>query len=102
MKKTAEIEIQRTNISARQFYTYCKKRLAEKVGIDIECWAEYEDWANPRETFSITSNHEDWDEPKREIVKIQPYEMQEYLQGVYNFIMEWNEGVGYLYHAELG
>lgn len=101
MAKVNEIEVQRTNISAKQFYTYCKKRLAEKLNCDIESWTDYEQWIAPRYKYDLVNNHEDWDEPKREILKIQPYEIHEYLQGAYNFILEWNDGIGYMYHVEI-
>lgn len=100
MTKTREVEIMRTNISARQFYTYCKKRLAEKIGDDIENWTEFEEWVSPKYPCNIYNKHEDWEKPQREILKIQSYEIQEYLQGAYNFILEWNDGIGYMYHVE--
>ena len=40
--KIYEIEIQRTNISPKQFFTYCKNQMLKK-GIDLEIWIdEYE------------------------------------------------------------
>ena len=102
MKKHREVEAHRTNISAKQFYTYCKKRLAEKANVDIEMWTEYEEWVKPTYEYDIKNNHEDWTEPKREILIVRPYENQWYLEGSYNFILEWDDGIGYMYHVEFG
>ena len=57
-------------------------------------------------TNNSYDKHLDWDDPKTEICKIQPYEMQFYLEGSYNFIMEfqfWDDktGNGYLWMVEL-
>ena len=40
-----EIEIQRTNIPPKQFFTYCKKQ-SEKHGLDLESWLDFENWSN--------------------------------------------------------
>lgn len=101
MKQVKELEIQRTGISAKQFYTYCKKKYAEKVNDDLENWTTFSEWVNPSYSYDISNNHEDWDEPKKEILKIQPYEIHEFLQDAYNFILEWNDNIGYMYHVEI-
>ena len=105
MKKMYEIECQRSNITPKAFFEYCRKQ-AVKKGIDIEMWMSYEDWArpiNPEE--SHTNEHKDWDNPLRETIKRMPYDTQYYLQNGYNFIMEFQfdtdtKGFGYLYMME--
>lgn len=104
MKLLYEHEIQRSNISPKQFFTYCKNQL-EKKGINIENWVEYEDWISPIFTYDSMSKHEDWEEPETEICKTKPYEWQLFLQKAYNFILEFdfwdeNKGFGYLYIKE--
>ena len=104
-KKIYEIEIQRTNISPRQFFTYCKNQ-AEKKGTDLRMYIdEFELWENPIDPCNDTWTHDDWDEPQREICKIQSFDYHLYLQNSYNFIMEFEfdtetKGHGYLYIVE--
>lgn len=43
IKKLYECEIQRNNISPKQFFAYCKNQLKNK-GVDIENWVEFENW----------------------------------------------------------
>lgn len=105
MNKLYECEIQRSNIAPKQFFTYCKNQLKNK-GIDIEIWADFEEWKSPITPCNSTSNHEDWEEPQKEICKLQSYNWQLFLQNAYNFIMEFdfwddNKGFGYLYIIEL-
>lgn len=103
--KLYEIECQRTNVTPKAFFEYCRNQ-ADKKGIDIEIWINYEDWINPsyKEEYHI-NNHEDWEEPKREVIKSMPYDMQMYMQNSYNIIMEFQfdtetKGYGYLYMVE--
>lgn len=103
-KKLYKIEIQRGNITPRQFFTYCKRQLEHK-GLDIENWAGFENWSNPISPCNDTDDHKDWDEPQKEICKLRPYDYQLFLAGAYNFIMEfdfWDDtkGFGYLFMVE--
>ncbi len=105
MKKIYEIECQRSNVTPKEFFRYCKKQLAAK-NVEIEIWVEnYEDWANPMTNCHLENNHEDWEIPCKEICAYKPLEMQLFLANAYNFIMEfdfWDEkkGSGYLYAVE--
>ncbi len=104
MTKLYEHEIQRSNITPKQFFTYCKNQLSKK-GIDIETWVEFENWENPTTPCNSTSKHEDWEEPQTEVCKLQPYDWQLFLQNAYNLIIEfdfWDDkkGFGYLYIKE--
>ena len=92
-----EFEANRTNISPKQFYTYCRKRMLEKTGHSITEWLDhYDNWANP----IMPSNEVDWTSPCKEICKTMPYEWHLFLAGSYNFIMEWADGRGYMYVIE--
>ena len=105
MKKMYEIECQRTNVTPKAFFEYCRKQAAKK-GIDIEIWICYEDWVSPINKEELhTNEHKDWDNPLREKIKMMPYDTQYYLQNSYNFIMEFQfdtatKGYGYLYMTE--
>lgn len=99
MKIMYEVECNRNNISPRQFFTYCKRQFAKK-GYDLESWTYYEDWEKPIQESDNKWKHEDWDVPALEICKTKPYDIQFYLQGAYNFIMEWFDGHGYMYAIE--
>ena len=104
MKKLYEYEIQRTNITPKQFFTYCKNQLKKK-NFDIENRVGFDDWESPFAPYESTCNHEDWEEPQKEICKTKPYEWQLFLQNAYNFIMEFdfydeNKGFGYFYIIE--
>ena len=105
MKKLYECEIQRTNITPKQFFTYCKNQLRKK-GIDLESWVdEFENWENPSTPCNDTCKHEDWEEPQMEVCRLLPCDWQLFLQNTYNFIMEFdfwdnNTGNGYLYVIE--
>ena len=99
-----EIEVQRSNITPKAFFNYCKKAF-EKNGQDIENWIDYEDWINPTNPYDTYSNHEDWDEPAYEVYKSKPYEFQLFLSRNYNLIIEfdfWDDkkGFGYMYAIE--
>lgn len=107
-KKLYEVECNRTNISPRQFFTYCKKRFEEKTGQRLDMWIDsFEDWENP-----IQKNNQEYinpwprwdgdeDGPAKEIIKTMPFDWQLFLAGSYNFIMEWFDGHGYMYVVEL-
>jgi hypothetical protein len=105
MKILYEIECQRTGITPKSFFSYCKAQAAKK-GVDIETWANYEDWTNEAiRNERSESNHSDWDEPKREICQAMPYDWQLYLERAYNFILEFQfddekTGYGYMYLVE--
>ena len=101
MKTMYEVECQRTNITPKAFFEYCRKQMAKK-GFDIECWADFEHWSNPIEK---TPYHTNKTEESTEIIKIMPYDLQYYLSKAYNFIMEFQfdtdtKGCGYMYATE--
>lgn len=105
MKKIYEIECQRTNVTPKEFFEYCRKQAAKK-GLDIECWTDFEHWSNPivKEEYH-TTEHNNEEETLRETIKIMPYDLQYYFQKAYNFIMEFQfdtdtKGCGYLYMME--
>ena len=95
-----ECECNRTNISPKQFYSYCRKKLMEKAGVKITDWVYFEDWGAPIQQYYRTSKHEDWDEPAYEISRVMPFDYHLYLEGAYNFIMQWDDGHGYMYVIE--
>lgn len=53
MTKLYEHEIERTNITPKQFFTYCKKQL-EKKGINLEDWVDFESWVD---SFPLVTAH---------------------------------------------
>lgn len=105
MKTMYEVEVDRTNISPKAFFNYCAKQM-KKHGADMECWADYDSWADEnQQTYRNVWLHEDWDEPCKEILSSAPYQMQLFLSGAYNFILEFEfdsdkKGTGYLYAVE--
>ena len=106
MKTLYQIECQRTNVTPKQFFEYCKKQ-AEKQKANIEDWTTFEDWANEKQNSPYrTEKHLDWDKPRTEANKNMPYDMQMYLQGAYNFILEFEfddekRGHGYMFMMEI-
>lgn len=98
MERVAEAN--RTNISPRQFYTYARK-VAMKKGLDLEAYVDYEYWVKPYQCCNDRCKHEDWEHPLLEICKIQPYDYHLYLEGSYNFILEWDDGHGYMFMREI-
>ncbi len=104
-EKKYDIEIERNNVTPRQFFTYCRNQM-QKKGLDIETWVDYEEWINPTvQEKAHINKHSDWDEPLTENVKIMPYDIHLYLQNTYNFMMEFEfdddkVGHGYLYATE--
>lgn len=105
MKTLYQVECDRTNISPKAFFTYCAKAM-KKHGGDIENWVEFENWADENQnTYRNVCLHEDWDEPCKEILFGAPYQMQMFLSGAYNFILEFEfdtdkKGTGYFYAVE--
>lgn len=106
MEKLYEVEIERNNVTPRQFFSYCKRKMIGK-GADITAWVDsYETWANPTAPEeSHTNSHENCDVPLIETIKYMPYDMHLYLQNNYNFIMEFEfdedkTGHGYMYCVE--
>ena len=96
-----EVEIQRTNIDPRQFYDYCKKR-AEKKGINIEGYAEYDWWTDGCYKDEYHATNHDWG---KEAYKKMPFEVVMYLKNIeqnfmWQFILEWDDGTGYCYIKE--
>ncbi|MCD8214405.1 MAG: hypothetical protein LUC97_01970 [Clostridiales bacterium] len=102
MKKTMyECECERNNISPRQFFSYCKRKLKEK-GCDIEIWASYEDWIDEENEYSRMAHY---DEGRNSICTQRAYEWQIYSSQEYNFILEFEfdddkRGHGYMYAVE--
>ena len=107
MKKMYEIEIQRSNITPKQFFTYCKAQMEKRIGIDLDNWIEsYEQWSGENSIeCDSTWDHDDWEVPVREICKMKSFDVQYFLEKAYNFIMEFqfdteNKGFGYMYAVE--
>ena len=99
-----EKEFQRSNITPRQFYNYCKKQM-EKYGYAEWLPDSYNDWANPLMSCKFTVNHNDWEQPLMETCRQQPYNFQLFLSKSYNFIMSFDfvtesKGFGYFYLKE--
>ena len=100
-----EVECQRTNVTPKAFFEYCRKQLAKKC-VDIECWTDFEYWNEPLETSPMhTIEHENENGTFKELIKNMPRDLQYYLQKSYNFIMEFEfdtetKGHGYMYAIE--
>ena len=105
MKKMYEVECQRTNVTPKAFFEYCRKQLLKK-GLEIESWSDFEYWSNPIEQSEYHTNvYKNEDETIREIIKVMPYDLQYYLRNAYNFIIEFQfetetKGYGYMYAME--
>ena len=108
-KKLYEVEIQRNNITPKQFFTYCKNQIIKRTGEDImSVWCEsYESWAGQDGTpeYDCEWNHDDWDIPVKEICREKAFDWRLFLGKAYNFIMEFQfddekKGFGYLYAVE--
>lgn len=95
-----EIETQRTNISPKQFFSHCRRTYEKKTGGKYFWIDSFDLWDNPPIRTNSRNKHEDWDNPQLEICKVLPLEYQYYLEGEYNFIMEWFDGHGYMYLVE--
>lgn len=109
MKKRYEVEMMRRNVTPKEFYSYCQREFSRRTGGQdgLGNWLDdYSTWSNPTIQGNTRSNHEDWAEPKLEICKVMPFDFHQYLDGSYNFIMEftfWDDkvGFGYLYAYEM-
>ena len=103
--KRYEVECQRTNVTPKQFYNYCKIQ-ALKQGTNIEEWIDFDYWTDEKTKIPYhTDNHNDWDEPRTEANKAMPFDHQMYLQNSYNVILEFqfhedDKGYGYMYLVE--
>lgn len=96
-----EVEIERHGITPKAFWNYCNKCYEKKTGMTLEAWIDsFEEWASPTSEYDIKSSHEDWDEPLREVAHSHKYSYQIYLQSRYNFILEYDDGYGYMYATE--
>ena len=102
------VETQRNNMTPRAFFNHCRK-LLHKAGNGAEGWLgdddAYEHWSNNCIKYNITSYHEDWDEPKHEHMHSEPFHIQYFFQGSYNFILEFEfddekRGHGYMFAVE--
>lgn len=84
-KKIFEIEVNRTNTTAKQFYSYCKRALIKKgyAGMPFD----FDEWANPEEYNR----------------KQDKFRLREYEEGLYTYILEFDEanGHGYMYILEI-
>ena len=103
------VEIQRNNITPRQFFTYCKNQIEKRTGEDImSIWCEsYEAWSGEDGVpeYDNYCKHDDWDDPVMEICKTKAFDWQLFLGKSYNFIMEFEfdtekKGHGYLFLME--
>lgn len=104
--KLYEFECQRNNVTPKEFFNYCRKQ-AEKKNVDITTWIDdFETWENPLQKEEYhTNNHEDWEEPLKESIKIMSYNLHLFFQNNYNIIMEFEfctetKGYGYCYMME--
>lgn len=107
MNKLYEVEIQRSGISPKQFFSYCRREALRRTGVDVlPIWIDsFEDWTENATGYSCDTYHEDWDEPVHEICRTKPYDYHYFITGAYNFIMEFDfdddkSGHGYLYAVE--
>lgn len=99
--KRYEVEVDRSAKTPKQFWNACQKIFEKKTGMGLEDWVgSFEEWENPEHEYNIYAKHEDWETPQREVLRTKPLEYQIYLQGAYNFILEWFEGHGYMYAVE--
>lgn len=109
--KLNEVEIQRQNVTPRQFWSYCKREIERRTGgaLHLSDWLEdFGDWETPTcESKWHKDEHESWGEDARtEVIRYEPFGCQWYLQGSYNFIMEFDfydekTGFGYLYMCDM-
>lgn len=92
-----EIELNRYFKSVEAFWSYCEK-MCKKHDITLTDWiCDIEQFKNPLQKSNYRDNVE--------VCKLQPYDMQLFYRGSYNFIMEYDfwddkEGHGYLYVKE--
>lgn len=98
------LESSRSNITPKDFFNYCK-RLCEKHDIDITSYITFEEWSICHSPKYSVEDHKLWDTPLHEINKYYPYNVHLYLQGNYNFILEFyydnmHFGKGYFHIAE--
>ena len=93
-KKIYEFETNRTNISAKQFFSYVQREFKKRTGEDFGWIDDFETWADPYLPSSRTNKD------TKEICKYLPYDFQFYIPDGYNFIMEWFDGHGYCYVVE--
>jgi hypothetical protein len=109
--KLHEVEIQRQNVTPRQFWSYCKREIERRTGgaLHLSDWLDnFGDWETPTcESKWHKDEHESWGEDARtEVIRYEPFGCQWYLQGSYNFIMEFDfydekTGFGYLYMCDM-
>lgn len=102
-----EVEVERKNISPRQFFTYCAKQFKLKTGADISCWIDYDEWVDPTHPEPYHRYEHNWDGVRSmEANKYMPYDWQMFLSDSYNFVMEYEfgatdtDGWGYFYAIE--
>ena len=108
--KKYEVEIQRRDVTPREFWSYCRRQIVKRTGSDLlTSWCDsFEAWTLSDGVIRPCNDkyeHNNWDVPAVEVCKMLPYEWQLYLGHTYNFIMEfdfWDDkrGFGYLYLTE--
>lgn len=98
-KKLHEIEIQRRNVSPREFWTYCNRESSRRLGFDLiaDFVESYDDFIDPAYPSNVRT--------RDEYCVVQPFNWHMYSRGAYNFIMEFEfddekRGHGYLYIVE--
>lgn len=103
-KKLYEIEIMRTGVTPREFFSYCKREFLRRCpGESMDNWMDdFREFCAPSAEFN---SHNRYDDGSYEICKAKPYDWQLFYSGAYNFIMEFNfdddkRGWGYLYCIE--
>ena len=98
------IETNRTNITPKAFWNHVNKLLDKH---NIGMWFDnFDSWANPCEQCNSRCKHEDWENPQYEICKSLPFEHHYFLEGAYNFIMEFEyyddkRGHGYFFLKDM-
>ena len=101
------VEIERNNVTPKEFWSYCRREVKRRTGMNLEDWCEsYEAWSEPTQEANDRWHHEDWDVPVMEVCKMMPYNWQLFLGYQYNFIMEFDfwdfrSGYGYLYLLDM-
>ena len=100
-KKRYEFEYTRCISSPEKWYDYCNKMLM-KHGRSLEDWVSKEDFID----YQFGYCNDKWVREKNdgiietEICKFMPCDVQMYLSTMYNFIIEWFDGHGYMYVVE--
>ena len=103
------VEISRTNITPRQFFTYCRKEIERRTNgtASLYDWIEtFDEWEQPATESNCNTKHPEYGaDAFHEICKIKSFDYHLFVEKTYNFIMEfdfWDDktGFGYLFLVE--